>query len=483
MRSKNEYKEKVSRTVDAPIKTVSFDELRKIVSKLSNNKAVGRDGILNEFYKFAPDRILIFYSLFYNAFIVHSYLPPTIMEVLLIPLIKSRLKDQSSSSNYRPIAIATAASKVMESLLMNRLEDYLFSTDNQFGFKTKHSTELCIYALKETIQYYKHLNTPVFVCFIDIKSAFDRVSFWKLFTKLLDRKTPLHLIELLEYWYTTQQLFIRWGTAESQYFSMSNGIRQGSILSPYLFNVYVDDLNVKLNGTKAGCYISNKPVNNFSYADDLALVAPSAAGLNQLLETCDSFAKDNYIIFSTTKSVCMSVLPNSPTIAKPPNIYLADSKLTYVDEFNYLGHTINSKVSDDQDIAKETRKLCVQGNTIIRKSKFCNVDTKCCLFKTFCYSIYCCSLWANYAASSMSRIKVIYNNIMRKLVNIPVYSSASFMFASLGVKSFQELRRSTTFSIMQRVLESNNSLIIALRTSDAKLSSKLWQIWMSILYI
>ena len=319
------------------------------------------------------------------------------MEVLIIPLIKSRLKDQSSSSNYRPIAVATAASKIMESLLMDRLEDYLYSSDNQFGFKSKHSTELCIFALKEVIQYYKYLNTPIFVCFIDIKSAFDRVSFWKLFTKLLDRGTPLYLVELLEYWYTTQQLFIKWGNTESQCFNMSNGIRQGSILSPYLFNVYVDDLNIKLNETKVGCYVSNRPVNNFSYADDLALIAPSATALNQLLKTCELFARENYIIFSTTKSVCMSILPKCSTVTRLPSIYLENSKLTYVENFNYLGHTINSKFSDDEDIRKETRKLCVQGNTIIRKFKFCNVDAKCCLFKSFCYSVYCSSLWAQYS--------------------------------------------------------------------------------------
>ena len=233
-----------------------------------------------------------------------------------------------------------------------------------------------------------------------------------------------------------------------------------------------------------GCYISEKPVNNFSYADDLALVAPSAAALNnQLLQTCESFAKDNYIIFSTTKSVCMSVLPNRSTITRLPNIYLENSKLTYVDNFNYLGHTMNSKLSDNEDISKEARKLCAQGNTIIRKFKFCNLDAKCCLFKSFCYSVYCCSLWANYTQSSMNKIKVIYNNIMRKLANVPVYSSASFMFASLGIKSFQELRRSTSFSIMHRVHESNNDVIMTLRTSDAKHSSKQWDMWSSLLYI
>ena len=78
---------------------------------------------------------------------------------------------------------------------------------------------------------------------------------------------------------------------------MLNGIRQGSIVSPHLFNVYVDEMNERLNRSKVGCFISNTPMNNFSYADDLALVAPSAASLNELLKICGCFAKEHFIIF------------------------------------------------------------------------------------------------------------------------------------------------------------------------------------------
>ena len=59
---------------------------------------------------------------------------------------------------------------------------------------------------------------------------------------------------------------------------MKNGIRQGSILSPHLFNVYVDGLNHSLNGSRIGCHIANEAMNNFSYADDLVLLAPSTSG-------------------------------------------------------------------------------------------------------------------------------------------------------------------------------------------------------------
>ena len=137
----------------------------------------------------------------------------------------------------------------------------------------------------------------------------------------------------------------------SECFYIKNGIRQGSILSPFLFNVYVDNLNHDLNNCRVGCHVGDIPMNNFSYADDLALIAPSAAALNDLLKICDKFASEHYIIFSNTKSVCMRILPNRVKL-KCPSVYLGESILQFVEDFNYLGHVITSDFTDDKDILK-----------------------------------------------------------------------------------------------------------------------------------
>ena len=213
---------------------------------------------------------------------------------------------------------------------------------------------------------------------------------------------------------------------------MKNGIRQGSILSPHLFNVYVDDLNYALSSSRVGCHVGEKPMNNLSYADDLALVAPSTAALNDLLKICDTFAAENYIIFSSTKSVCMRILPKQLKLNNCPSVYLGENKLQFVEDFNYLGHTITSDFSDDKDILKEMRKLCYRGNCLIRKFKFCNEEVKCMLFKSFCYSLYCSSLWFNYKKSTMQRLKVNYNNIMRRLMGFPTYSRLPFCLGRWG---------------------------------------------------
>ena len=120
------------------------------------------------------------------------------------------------------------------------MKQHLTTSANQYGFEQKHSTDIYILALKETIVYYYSMNTPVFVGFIDIKSAFDRFSRSKLFLKLIERGVPLYLVLLLHAWYTTRRLYAGRGSAQSEACSMNNGMRQGSTISPYLFNVYVN---------------------------------------------------------------------------------------------------------------------------------------------------------------------------------------------------------------------------------------------------
>ena len=128
------------------------------------------------------------------------------------------------------------------------------------------------------------------------------------------------------------------------------------------------------------------------------------------------------------------------------------------------------------------RKLCYRGNCLIRKFKFCNNDVKCTLFKSFCYSLYCSSLWNNYKKSTLQRLKVNYNNILRRLIGVPTYSSASFLFATLGVRSFDELLRADQYSLMKRVDGSQNVVICNILASDVLLQSRIRNHWYVSLY-
>ena len=88
-------------------------------------------------------------------------------------------------------------------------------------------------------------------------------------------------------WYTTQQFYVRWCNTYSLPFNVTNGVRQGGILSPFLFHIYMDDLSKVLNSVKAGCMINDLLFSHLIYADDLVLIALSVSALQTSLALCD----------------------------------------------------------------------------------------------------------------------------------------------------------------------------------------------------
>ena len=242
-------------------------------------------------------------------------------------------------------------------------------------------------------------------------------------------------------------------------------------------------MNQLLGKAGVGCHVAGKAMNNYSYADDLALVAPTAHALNILMSICDRFARENYIKFSATKSVCMCVLPRGCGIEKLPNVYLSGNVLVYVDSFKYLGHIICSDFSDDEDIKREIRGICMRGNLLVRKYKFCSVKIKCFLFKTFIYSVYGATLWNRYNNSTLGKLKVCYNKIMRMLLGYPPWQSARNMFVRHNVRSFDELLRYSCYSLKVRVESSRNVLLCTLANSDAVVTPNIRDRWNVILYV
>ena len=147
-----------------------------------------------------------------------------VLKTAIVPIIKNKTGDTSDKHNYRPIALLTATFKLFEICLLKILQMYFITHDHQFGFKTKHSADMCIFTVKSIIKYYTGHNTPVYTYFLDASKAFDRVNHWTLFTKLINSGILLLIIRILVFWYQTQQLCVKWGGSTSSYFTISNGV-------------------------------------------------------------------------------------------------------------------------------------------------------------------------------------------------------------------------------------------------------------------
>jgi len=117
--------------------------------------------------------------------------------------------------------------------------------------------------------YYVSAGSTVNMCAIDVSKAFDKMNHYGLFIKLMQRCIPVNFLVLFEHWFSVGMTCVKWCNLWSSWYNLSCGIRQGGVLSPYLFAIYIDSLVDRVQTCGYGCYIRFICVSILSYADDL----------------------------------------------------------------------------------------------------------------------------------------------------------------------------------------------------------------------
>ena len=172
----------------------------------------------------------------------------------------------------------------------------------QFGFKKGIGcADAAIHVVQQVVGHFNIRGSTVFISSPDASKAFDRVDHNTLFKKLLDRNMPLCIIKVLANWYGKLYASVRWNNTFSSKLSTPCGVRQGSVLSPFLFNIYVDNLITELELSGYGCSVGNKFVGCVMFADDLLLLSASVCGLQSMLDICYSFGLSHFMIFNSKK--------------------------------------------------------------------------------------------------------------------------------------------------------------------------------------
>ena len=402
-------------TVDAIV--ITAQDVSECFKSIKLGKAAGLDGLAAEHFVFSHNIICVHLSLLFASMLTHGYLPVSLMQSAIVPILKNRQGDTSDKNNYRPIAIVTALSKIFELCIMNLIELHLLTQENQFGFKKKHSTDLCIFTVKSTIKYYNMYNSPVYSCFLDASKAYDRVNHWTLFKKLLKRSISVIIVRILMFWYSNQNLCIKWGTQKSSFFTISNGVRQGGILSPVLFSIYMDDLSVLLSQSGIGCHIEGLCINHVFYADDLCLMAPCAIALQELINMCFKYSIEIDLNFNALKSYCVAFLPKLYKLALP-ELHINSMPISYTDSIKYLGYIFSSNNNDDAEMLRQMRLLYCRSNRLVRLFSKCSKTVLIELCRSFCTTFYCPYFWTQYKKATFSKLRVAYNNVYRKILGL-----------------------------------------------------------------
>lgn len=361
-----------------------IEDIEFALNSIKRGKASGFDGISIEHFLFAHPIVLSCLKILFNLMLLCGYVPNAFGCGIMIPLIKSNDSNINNSDNYRGLTLSPVISKVFEHVILHKFNTYFASSDLQFGFKAGIGCSDVLFTIRNVIKYFNKRQSTINVAALDISKAFDKISHAKLFNILLKNDVPVCVVDLLKNWYSKCSAAVRWNGCLSDQFVIKAGVRQGGVLSPILFAMYINDLITDLKKSKLGCMIDGIYLGCFLYADDILLLSLSLHSMQLMLNICNNFVSEVDLKFNVKKSVVFRIGPRWK--AKCTSLNLNNSPLSFVTECQYLGVTI------------------LAGHEF--KCSYQHVKTK--FYKTF-NAIYakCCSANSEITASNLLVLKCL----------------------------------------------------------------------------
>ena len=184
---------------------------------------------------------------------------------------------------------------------------------------------------------------------------------------------------------------VKWNNSSATPFKISNGVKQGGVISAPLFALYIDPLLKRLNSSKQGCHIGHLAANAFGYADDVVLLTPSCEALKNMIKICENFAEEYKLNFNPKK--CKIIVYSTQKLdINNIDIKISGHKIEIVDSEKHLGHTFQSahNIINLENVIKDIK---VRTNVILNKFRPVAWQAKVTLFQSQCSSLYGCHLW------------------------------------------------------------------------------------------
>ena len=344
------------------IKLYSYDVI-KAINSISKNKAISFDYIpgkifdiinKNKYYYF--DFISSF-TKFLNELINYRTFPEELITCRLFCLNKVASLP-GKLENIRPIAIFGSIFKIMEKCILEKLMIFLNENNtlckNQTGFIPKLGCEVNLARLRQKVSDIINFNNEEkYIFFIDIKNAYDSVNHNILFEKMKILNIPENIINTIMKIYSFAKMKIN---LFQKPININRGVLQGSILSPMLFNIYINDLIIT---------IKNNAYDVLAYADDIAVIAKNYDELISVMKIIENWAENNDMIINKKKC---GILVVKGLNNKTDNINGYPIKNTY----KYLGITINNNLDPMAHLYLVNRKLSnyLQRNNWLLKKYF-----------------------------------------------------------------------------------------------------------------
>lgn len=187
---------------------------------------------------------------------------------------------------------------------------------------------------------------------------------------------------------------------------------------------------INLSNCGVGCYIGSNFVGALAYADDVVLIAPTPSAMRKMLAVCDAFALEYNILFNASKSKYVVVAPRCKRLLYKQMtqcmFYIGGKTVDNVESYVHLGHIINSKFDDSDDILHRRNCFIGQANNVFCFFGKMDYDVKISLFKSYCSSFYGCELW-NLSDDTIDDFCIAWRKALRRLLHLPYNTHGYFL--------------------------------------------------------
>ena len=238
--------------------------------------------------------------------------------------------------------------------------------EEQCGFVPGKGTRDQILNLKLVIEKNKERKKNLYLCFIDYRKAFDTVAHEVLWKTMIGMGFPKHIILLIKNLYENQTATVKTSYGLSDFFQIEQGVRQGCILSPNLFNIFSEQIMrsalADFDGTVT---VGGRKITNLRYADDIVLISGSMTELTELTNKVNMASKDSGLHLNARKTKVMKIIADKECY-DDQNLVIGDEEVETVSDFCYLGAIFTDCYDDTKEIR---RRIAIAKNAVVSLAK------------------------------------------------------------------------------------------------------------------
>jgi hypothetical protein len=281
-----------------------------------------------------------------------------------------------------------------------------------------------------------YVPNNVFCTLLDATKAFDRVEYVRLFNCLIEKGVCPVVCRFLALLYTNQHIRVRWGNVAGSTFSCLNGVKQGGVMSPILFSIYMDQLLSRLQGSPFGCQVDNVFMGAFAYADDLIILSPTLYGTRCMLEICEEYGQEFNVMFNPSKSKMIIRSPRELIPASDStSVSFMQSKIDTVMSEKHLGNLFGN-VKPIDIVNSLLQDFWYKTNLVKCHFRNLPVNVMYNIFKLHCMPLYGSQL-VDLDHKSVKKLYTAWRKSIRFVLNLPYRTHSDLLHFICGDNSIE----------------------------------------------